>query len=266
MQQLKPMEILEVTIQSGVTKGQTGTKRLVLLGLIAGLFIALAGVGANMGGYYFLANPETVGLGRLVSGIIFPAGLVMVVLAGAELFTGNNMMIAAVLDKRITAASMLRNWIIVYIANLVSSMVVAWLFVYSGLMGSGNGMLESVTISIAATKASLPFGQALVRGIFCNFLVCLAVWMANGASTAIGKVSCIFFPILLFVTAGFEHSVANMFFIPAGIFADGGATAGLTFSGFFIHNLIPVTLGNILGGSALMTGLYYFAYKEKDKA
>ena len=261
MSQKKPQEILEITIDAAAAKAGLSAKQMILLGLMAGFFIALAGAGANMGAYYLLTDSATAGLGKMLSGIIFPAGLLMVVFAGAELFTGNNLMVAAVLDKRIGIGSMLRNWCIVYLANLVASVCVAWLVVQSGLLSTGDGLLEQVTVSIAVSKVNLTFGQAFIRGIFCNFLVCIAVWMASGADSTIGKVFSLFFPIWLFVTAGFEHSIANMFFIPAGIFA-AGSSAGLTFTGFILNNLIPVTLGNIAGGSILVAGIYYFTYKD----
>ena len=266
MQQLKPAEILEVTIQSRVNRAAYSFRQLIMLGFLAGAFISLAGAGANMAGFYFLADPATSGIGRMISGIIFPSGLIMVFLAGGELFTGNNMMIAAVLDKKISISSMLRNWLVVYLANLISSMIIAWLIVYSGMLNAGDGLLNEVTVGIAVSKVSLSFGQAFVRAIFCNFLVCLAVWIANGADSTIGKIFGIFFPILLFVTAGFEHSVANMFSIPIGIFADSGATAGLTWTAFLVNNLLPVTLGNIAGGGFFVTGTYYLAYKRYEKA
>ena len=240
MTQLKPQEILDATINAAVTKSRLSIGRLVTLGILAGVFIALAGSGANMGSYYLLANPATNGLGKLVSGTIFPAGLVMVVFAGAELFTGNNLMFTAILDKKITVGAMLRNWTIVYIANLIGSVLVAWMVAYSGLLDTGNGMLGQVTVSIAASKTALPFVKAFVRAVLCNFLVCIAVWLATGADSTIGKIFSIFFPIWLFVTAGFEH----------------------TWSAFFLKNLLPVTLGNIVGGSLMTGGLYYYAFKK----
>lgn len=262
MSQKSPNEMLELMMGAAVNKSRLSLMKLILLGFMAGCFIALAGAGSNMGAYYFLSDSVTVGIGKMVSGLIFPAGLIMVVFAGAELFTGNNLMIAAVLERKISAGAMLKNWIIVYIANLAGSVFIAWAVVYSGLLGTGEGMLEQVTVSIAASKVNLDFGQAFVRGIFCNFLVCIAVWVGTGADSTIGKLFALFFPIWLFVTAGFEHSIANMYFIPAGIFADGGMTAGLTWTGFFVNNLIPVTLGNIVGG--IFVGIvYYFVYRKR---
>lgn len=206
MTQLKPQEILEATMEAAVRKSQLSIRRMILLGIMAGAFIALAGSGANMAGYYLLSDPATNGMGKMLSGCIFPAGLILVVFTGAELFTGNNLMVTALLDKRISLGAMLRNWIIVYIANLAGSVLIAWMVAYCGLLETGDGMLKEVTISIAAAKTALPFGKAFVRAIMCNFLVCLAVWLSTAADSTIGKIFSIFFPIWLFVTAGFEHS------------------------------------------------------------
>ncbi len=264
MKQLKPEEILEQTINSGVAKSEGSFRKLFLLGIMAGMFIAFGGAAANMCSYYFLSNPATAGIGRMISGLIFPAGLVMVVLAGGELFTGNCMMIAGVIDGKISVKGMLRNWVIVYISNFIGGIIIAWAFVCSGLIGTGDGMLEAVTVSSAAAKVSLPFGQAFLRGILCNILVCIAVWIGTGADSTVGKIFGMFFPIWAFVAAGYEHSVANMYFVSAGLFAaDGGASIGLTWPAFLINNLIPVTLGNIAGGGIMVAAVYYFALKEK---
>jgi len=262
MTQLKPNEILDATIAAGVTKASGSLMKLCLLGFMAGMFIALGGAGANMASYYFALTPETAGIAKFVSGLIFPAGLCMVVLAGAELFTGNNLMFAAVLDKKITIGAMLRNWVIVYLSNFVGSMFVVFIVVYGGQLTTGGGLLEQVTISIAAGKANIEFWPALLKGILCNVLVCVAVWMGTGADSTVGKIFAMFFPIWLFVTGGYEHCVANMYFVPAGILADGGATAGLTWANFWINNMIPVTIGNILGGSIFTGAIYYFTYKK----
>ncbi|MDD7718667.1 MAG: formate/nitrite transporter family protein [Eubacteriaceae bacterium] len=265
MKQLKPAEILEQTINAAVIKADGGFKKLFFLGIMAGAFIALGGAAANMCSYYFLSNPATAGIGRMISGLIFPAGLVMVVLAGGELFTGNCMMTAALIDKRISFKGMIRNWIIVYVSNFIGGALIAWMFVYSGLLGTGEGLLETVTINSAAAKVSLPWGQAFIRGILCNVLVCIAVWIGTGADSTVGKIFGMFFPIWAFVAAGYEHSVANMYFVSAGLFADGGSTAGLTWPAFLTDNLVPVTLGNIIGGGIFVAAVYYFALKEKKK-
>lgn len=169
---------------------------------------------------------------------------------------------------------MLKNWAIVYICNFIGSLLVAFMVYYSGAFYAGDGMLGAVTIKIAAGKVNMPFGPALVSGIMCNGLVCMAVWLSSGAQTTVGKILSIFFPIWLFVTAGFEHSVANMFFIPAGIFAAGnesfttlsgvGADVlyNLTWTGMMINNLLPVTIGNIIGGAICVAAGYYAALKS----
>ncbi len=258
----KPQEILEININTAVSKAGLSARQTVLLGLMAGFFIAMAGAAANMGTYYFLGNPLTAGIGKMLSGMIFPAGLMMVSLAGAELFTGNSLMTAALLDRKISVGAMLKNWITVYLANFAGSVFIAWIVVSSGLLEAGDGMLSDVTVSIAVSKVQLTFFEAFSRGILCNILVCAAVWMASGADSSAGKIFCLYFPIWLFVTAGFEHSIANMYFIPAAIFAAGGEAA-LSWDSFLLDNLLPVTLGNIVGGAVFTAGIYYFAYKTK---
>lgn len=262
MSHLKPMEILEATIAAAEVKAKGSLAKLMVLGILAGMFIALGGMGANMCGYGFFLKPETTGIGKMITGLIFPAGLSMVLLCGAELFTGNCMMFAAVLEKRITAAAMLRNWVIVYFSNLIGAVLIAWMCAECGLLHTGADLLQQVTINIAVAKESLSFGDAFLRGVLCNFLVCIAVWAATGARDTVGKVLALFLPIWLFVTCGFEHSIANMFFIPIGIFADAGAEAGLSWLDFFVTNLIPVTLGNIVGGSIFTGAAYWYALKK----
>ena len=261
MNHLKPAETLDALMKAVDLKASMPLKRIIIFGIFAGVYIAFAGAGANMASFNLLANPETFGLGKILSGTIFTVGLMLVVLGGAELFTGNTTMIAAVAEKRITASSMLKNWIIVYICNFIGGVLIAFMVYYSGGLNAGNGLLGAMTVKIASGKVNLEFGQALVSGIMCNWLVCMAVWLSTGAQTTIGKIFSIFFPIWLFVTAGFEHSVANMFFIPAGIFASGNelfvslsgisqdVLSNLNWSGMLINNLFPVTIGNIIGGS-----------------
>lgn len=195
----------------------------------------------------------------------------MVVLCGAELFTGNNLMIIGLLDGKIKLSGMLRNWIIVYIGNLAGSVLIALLINYSGLLENGGGMLGAVIVKTAASKTALSFGRAFVLGIMCNWIVCLAVWMSTGADTSIGKIFSILFCIGLFVISGFEHSVANMYLISAGIMASGNSTfvdllgtdiSGLTVANFFIRNLLPVTLGNIAGGCGFVGIVYWVCHRK----
>lgn len=221
--------------------------RLLLLGALAGAFIAFAGVAASIGG--------ALG-GKLASATIFPIGLTMVLLAGSELFTGNCLFLMPLLRRNITAGHMLRNWVAVYLGNLLGSVAVAFLVVQCGAL---DGIAEAA-VAAAVTKAALPFGVALLRGVLCNFLVCLAVWMAFCAQSAGGKVVSLFGPILLFVLCGFEHSVANMYYIPAGIFlAENGEVTWLS----LWQNLLPVTLGNMVGGCGL-GGILYLLYGRKN--
>lgn len=221
--------------------------RLLLLGALAGAFIAFAGVAASIGG--------ALG-GKLASATIFPIGLTMVLLAGSELFTGNCLFLMPLLRRNITAGHMLRNWVAVYLGNLLGSVAVAFLAVQCGAL---DGIAEAA-VAAAVTKAALPFGVALLRGVLCNFLVCLAVWMAFCAQSAGGKVVSLFGPIFLFVLCGFEHSVANMYYIPAGIFlAENGEVTWLS----LWQNLLPVTLGNMVGGCGL-GGILYLLYGRKN--
>lgn len=274
--QLKPNEIVDATIEAGVTKAGGSFLKLFLLAIMAGAFIAFGGEASNMATFNLISSPDTFGLGKCLAGAMFGAGLMMVVLCGGELFTGNCLMFTAVIDHRITVGKMLRNWVIVYIGNFVGSVLIAYCLYESGLFGSGADMLGAMTLKIAAGKCNLTFMKAFIMGILCNMLVCLAVWLATGADSTVGKIFGIFFPIWLFVTSGFEHSVANMYYVPAGIFAKANesfcelsgvsaeALANLTWGGFALNNLVPVTLGNIVGGAIFVGLIYYLAYKKAN--
>jgi formate/nitrite transporter len=271
---LKPAEILDFTINLAVDKVGGSFMKLLTLGFLAGAFIAFAAEGSNMAAFNLLADPNTYGMGKALAGAIFGTGLMLVVLAGGELFTGNTLSLAALGERKVTLGKMLRNWGIVYGGNLLGSLFIAYLKYNSGLFSSGGDMLGAVTLKIAAYKVNLSFTQAFYLGILCNWLVCLAVWMAFGADTMAGKILAIFFPIWLFITSGFEHSVANMYYIPAGIMAKAnesfcqlsglsdGALASLTWLSFFKDNLLPVTLGNIVGGGILVAMAYWYSYKK----
>ena len=275
MKPLNSMEILNTVIETGVKKADGSFIKLSVLGFLAGGFIAMAAAGSNMAAFNLLMNPDTYGLGRAVAGALFSVGLMLVVAAGAELFTGNTLMAAGLFNKRISFKRMMRNWAIVYMANLIGSLFVAYIVATSGLLDSGGHLLGALTVKIAAGKTGLSFHSAFFLGILCNWLVCLGVYIAYGADTMTGKLLGCFFPIWLFVTSGFEHSVANMYYIPAGLMAKSmsdysllsqasiEALSNLNLYGFFITNLIPVTLGNIAGGSLFVAGAYYLAYKER---
>ncbi|MBR0598632.1 formate/nitrite transporter family protein [Sinanaerobacter chloroacetimidivorans] len=271
---LKPAEITDYTIRMAEDKAGGSFQKLLILGILAGAFIAFAAEGSNMAAFNLFAEPTTYGLGKALAGAIFGTGLMLVVLAGGELFTGNTMILAAVCDRKVTINRMLRNWVIVYIGNFIGSVLIAYMMVHSGLFASGADMLGAVTVKIAAYKVNLDFSKAFYLGIMCNWLVCLAVWISYGADTMAGKILSIFFPIWLFITSGFEHSVANMYYIPAGIMAKTNMSFAelshlsqevldsLTWSSFLIHNLIPVTLGNIVGGGIFVGIAYWYTYKK----
>lgn len=271
---LKPAEIADYTINTSIDKVNGKFINLLVLSILAGAFIAFAAEGSNMAAFNLFAEPNTYGLGKVLAGVVFGTGLMLVVLAGGELFTGNTMILAAVFDGKVKVGKMLRNWTIVYIGNLIGALFIAYMMVNSGLFSSGASMLGVVTLKIAVYKVNLSFLQAMFLGIMCNWLVCLAVWMSYGAESMIGKIFSIFFPIWLFITSGFEHSVANMYYIPAGIMIKSNSTflemsglsqealSSLTWINFFIENLIPVTIGNIIGGGLLVGTAYWLAYKK----
>ena len=262
--------------QVGVNKANLETINTFLLAVLAGAFIALGAVFATT----VTAGAAGVipfGVTKLLGGLVFCLGLILVVIAGAELFTGNNLIVMAWASGKVTTAQLLRNWIIVYVGNFVGSVATALFMFLSRQYAFGSGAVGLNVMNIAAAKANLDFVQAIVLGILCNALVCLAVWLTYSARTTTDKVLAILFPITAFVAAGFEHSVANMYFIPVGLFVKGGASAefwsqigktaadysGLTWQGFFLNNLIPVTIGNIIGGTMLVGVIYWRIYSRQ---
>lgn len=264
-------EILEKVSDSGIAKAEGKTLRLLIWALLAGAYIAFGAQASQMVSFNLLADPDSLGVGRLVSAAVFPVGLMMVVLCGAELFTGNCLMIIGVLDRKIRISGMLRNWVLVYLGNFLGALLVVALMKSTGLWETGSGLLGASVIKTAQAKVQLSFGQAFVRGILCNWLVCLAVWMSTGARETVSKIFAIWFCIGLFVISGFEHSIANMYFIPAGIAAaaDSGLAqlagcdvSALTVGNFLIKNLLPVTLGNILGGGLFVGMVYWFTGRK----
>jgi len=266
---LTPKEIAGAYDEISINKAKNSTVNLIILGMLAGVFIAFAGFASQVISH----SIENVGLAKFASGAVFPVGLMMVVIAGAELFTGNNLMIIGYMEKKIDFYGLIRNWIIVYFSNFMGAVLFALLINFSGLLDTSGGLLGATVIKAASSKVSIPFGQALVRGILCNIIVVVAVWMATAAKDIAGKILACWFPIMLFVVSGYEHSIANMYFIPAGIFAKANSAyiaAGqiqaealnkLNVSGLF-GNLIPVTLGNVIGGALVMGLSYWYVYKR----
>jgi len=260
-----PKEIAERVQTVGVTKAKLPFLPMVALGVLAGGFI---GFGALF--YTLVTSDANLGYAaaRLLGGFAFSLGLILVVVAGAELFTGNNLMVMAWVSGRITLRLMLRNFWIVYLANFVGSIGLAMLVLLSGHWKGNGGAIGEHAVAIAEAKVSLSFLEAFFRGILCNVLVCLAVWLAMASRTVSGKILAIVLPITAFVAAGFEHCIANMYFITLGFFIEQfGGIATETSLGLagLLHNLIPVTLGNIVGGSVMVGAVYYAVYIHKSK-
>lgn len=263
-----PREIAERVENVGVTKARLPLGSQVALGLLAGGFI---GLGAMF--YTLIMADGSLGfaLARLLGGVAFSLGLILVVVAGAELFTGNNLLVMAVVARRIPVGKLVQNLAVVYAANFAGAVLLAGLVALSGSWKAGDSAVGRAAVAMALAKCTLPFGEAFFRGVLCNVLVCLAVWLAMAGRTVTDKVLAIVFPVAAFVACGFEHSVANMYFIPLGIFLRelgmgvGGAGAqALNWSGL-CHNLLPVTLGNLVGGAGLV-GLVYWTIYRRDAA
>jgi formate/nitrite transporter len=275
---LLPADIARKAEAVGVQKTRMNVPSLLALAVLAGAFIALGGMFATT----VLAGADGVvpfGISRLLSGLVFCLGLILVVVGGAELFTGNTLMVMAWAAGEVRLREMLRAWAIVYIGNFVGAIGTAALVFLSGQYLAGKGSVAGVALNLALAKVTLSFDHALFLGILCNVLVCLAVWLAFGARSTTDKVLALLFPVSAFVVAGFEHSVANMYLIPLGLFIKawapvalwveiGGSAANyaaLTWPAFFV-SLIPVTIGNIIGGGVLVGLVYWFIYLRPRRA
>jgi formate/nitrite transporter len=260
-----PAQIAARVEEIGVAKTRLPFVTLALLGLMAGGFIALGAM------YYtIVVSDQTLGFAatRVLGGVVFSVGLVLVIVAGGELFTGNNLLAMAWVDRGISSGELLRNWSVALAANAVGAAAVAALVVLSGHPEMNDARIATAAVRIAAAKTALPVGQAFVAGILCNVLVCMAVWLSLAGRSVVDKTVAIMLPISAFVAAGFEHSVANMYFIPVGILLRDGIDAaqvpGIDTLGWYgyVHNLIPVILGNIVGGSGLVALVYYVIYRR----
>ncbi len=273
-----PLQIVAANINAAKGKTELPLLRMILLGIFAGMFIA-GGASASSLAMHAISN---VGLARLVAGAIFPVGLMMIVLVGGELFTGDCLMIMGCVHGKFPAGRMIKVLVVVYLSNLIGSVLFAQLVNLSGQYNYTAGLLGAFTIKVAMGKVTLSFTAAFASGILCNIFVCMAVLMAMAARDISGKVWAIFFPILAFVVSGYEHCVANMYYIPAGIFAKAnpvyaaaamesyGYTAAqlesLNWVSFVVKNLIPVTLGNIVGGMVFVGLPLYMIHSQKLKA
>lgn len=288
---LMPAEMARKAEVIGVKKAGMNGVTMFILAVLAGAFIALGAVFATtvFSGGITVKTAEGAaafttglpyGVTRLLGGMVFCLGLILVVVSGAELFTGNNLIVMAWANGKVTTGALLRNWSIVYLGNFVGSLGTA-LLVFTGKQYEfGSGAIGLTALNIASSKVGLGFLQAIALGILCNALVCLAVWMTYSARSTLDKIAAIIFPITAFVAAGFEHSIANMYFIPYGIMVKDFASpefwqvigrtqadyAGLNWGTFFTNNLLPVTIGNVIGGALLVAAVYWFVYLRAPAA
>jgi formate transporter FocA len=263
----------------GVGKSKLNIWTMFALAMLAGAFIGTGAIFATVVSTGLAAGGIPYGVIRLLSGLAFCLGLIAVVVAGAELFTGNTLIIMAYASRKVGTIALLRNWTVVYIGNLVGSILTAAVMFFGKQYMFSKGALGANALAIADGKCNLDFIQAIALGIMCNALVCLAVWLCASARSTTDKILAIVFPISCFVAAGFEHSIANMYFIPIGLLIKDFAGpdfwaaiqktpadfANLTWFNFFIKNLLPVTIGNIIGGSGFVGLVYWFAYLRPQK-
>jgi formate transporter len=263
----------------GVTKAGLGALTVFTLAMLAGAFIGTGAIFATVVSTGLASAGVGFGIIKLLTGFVFCLGLIAVVVAGAELFTGNNLIIMAFASGKVGLSGLLRNWVIVYAGNFVGSILTAGVMLLTRQYTFAGGGIGATALGIADAKCDLEFLQAIALGVMCNTLVCLAVWLCTSARTTTDKILAIVFPITAFVASGFEHSVANMYFIPIGLFIKSfagpefwdaiGKTAAdysnLTWAAFFVKNLLPVTIGNIIGGAGFVGLTYWFIYLRPEK-
>lgn len=242
----------------GVNKAKAPFFKLFLLAILAGAFISMGAIF-----YTVVITDSNLGFGmtRLIGGITFSSGLILVVIAGAELFTGNNLMAMAWVDKKISTQSLLRNWSIVYLGNVVGCLITVILIYLTGLHQMNEGAVQTTAVKIAQAKYDLTFLETFAKGILCNALVCIAVWLVMAGRSVTDKILAVIFPVTAFVTLGFEHVIANWFFLPYAMLLDNN----LINENLFFINILASTLGNIFGGTILVAGIYYFAYRHRSK-
>ena len=258
-----PKEIARKVEDIGVAKARLPIQSMLMLGILAGAFIGL-------GALYYVIIRSDASLGsafkQILGGMAFAMGLVLVTVAGAELFTGNNLLVMAWADRKISTYELVRSWVVVCVGNLIGAVGLAVLVFLAHHADVNDGLVGQEYLRIAALKVTMPFWTAFFRGVLCNALVCLAVWMALAGRSVVDKVVAIVIPVSAFVAAGFEHSVANMYLIPMAMLLQEASGAGsqvaITWQGF-LHNLFPVLLGNLLGGSMLVGLVYYLIYGSK---
>jgi formate/nitrite transporter len=268
---LLPAEMAANAERIGVRKAEMPALSTFVLAVLAGAFIALGAIFSTTVSAGTGSLPY--GVARLLAGLVFSLGLILVVVGGAELFTGNNLIVMAWASRKVTTARLLHNWALVYLGNLVGAVATAVVMFVTAQYGFGRGAVGLAALATAEAKTSLGFAQALALGVMCNALVCLAVWLTYSARTTSDRILAVVPPIAAFVAAGFEHSVANMYFIPIGLFIKAGASTsfwtdvGRSAADFpsltpaaFAANLVPVTLGNVVGGAVMVGAIYWFVY------
>jgi formate/nitrite transporter len=269
---LPPASVAAKAETVGVAKANMGILDVFALSVLAGAFIALGAIFATTVSSGGAELPY--GVVRLLAGVTFSLGLVLVVVAGAELFTGNNLIVMAWASRRVSTARLLGNWTVVWVGNFVGAFATALIVYVSKQYTFGGGEVGETALAIASTKTSLGFSEAVALGMLCNALVCLAVWLTYGAHTTSDKILAVILPIAAFVTAGFEHSVANMYFISIGLLIETDDAfvagleqppdlSGLSWNSFFADNLLPVTIGNIVGGAIMVGAVYWFVYLRR---
>ena len=274
----RPGDVLQDMLRAGTKKNNTDFTSLILKAIFAGMFISLSAASSSAAIY----GIENTGLAKTLAGVIFPVGLMMVIMLGGELFTGNCLIFFSRMNGESSTADVTRILFLVYIGNLIGAVFIAFMVFGSGQFDYSGGMLGAFTIKVAVTKATANPVRLFISANLCNILVCLSVLMANACKDVVGKMLAAFFPILAFVVGGYEHCVANMYYIPAGILAatnekyrqiamdSYGITLeqlqSLNLKTFFIDNLVPVTLGNIVGGVVLIAIPFYIIYRKKEEA
>jgi formate transporter len=291
LEALLPADMAVKAEAAGIKKAGMGVVQTSVLAVLAGAFIALGALFATTvtagsvttnaaDGSAALLSSLPYGVTRLLAGLAFSLGLILVVVAGAELFTGNNLIVMAWAGRKVSTLRLLRNWILVWLGNFVGALGTVGLMLATGQYKFGGGAIGAAALSTANTKAGLGFLQAIALGIMCNALVCLAVWLTYSARTVTDRILAVIPPVTAFVAAGFEHSVANMYFIPMGLSIKATAPeafwtsihktaadyADLTWRNFFVNNLIPVTVGNVIGGAVLVGAVYWFVYLRRPAA
>jgi formate/nitrite transporter len=273
---LLPPAMAESAERIGVRKAEMHPLNMFVLAVLAGAFISLGAIFSTT--VTAGAGELPFGVARLLAGVVFSLGLILVIVGGAELFTGNNLIVMAWASRKVSTGLLLKNWGIVYAGNLLGAVATAAVMFLTAQHTFGGGAIGSAALSIAEAKSSLGFVQAAALGVMCNALVCLAVWLSYSARTTADRILAIVPPIAAFVAAGFEHSVANMYFIPIGLFIKAGAEPAfwasiarsaldyphLTLQGF-AANLVPVTLGNVIGGGLLVGAIYWFVYLRGNR-